>query len=211
MDTQKHTSASARTYKVLLGCAIEISQKGHLPTLIELALATETSRATVYRYFPSHADLVHALMTHSLSNLIAWRPRCGPVSERVTEAIDLLFKNFRTYETLFRAVLQLSLLPDTQDQDTSFSIGQKNSRGLRIEILKRALEPLVGHMDSVKYEQLLKNLSLVFGIEALVVLRDIFGLNLDDAREAILASAQAFIRDAVGKASWSKDVKELLK
>ena len=199
MDTQKYTGASARTHKLLLGCAIEISQKGHLPTLNELALAAEASRATVYRYFPSQADLVHALMMHSLSNLIAWRPQSDAVHERVREAFELLFKDFSTYETLFRAVLQLSLLPDTQNQDTSFSKGQQHSRGLRIDILKRALEPLAGHIDTAKSAQLLQNLSLLFGIEALVVLKDIWGLSLDDAKQSLLASAEVFIRDAVGK------------
>lgn len=194
MNTKSYKGASARTFKLLLSRAVEISAQGNLPTLNGLAEATATSRATVYRYFPSHADLVHTMMLHSLSNLMSWQPQSLAPEQRVLEALDLLFEDFRQHETLFRSVLQLSLLPSA---DPPLPVaGSQLHRGLRIDILSRALEPLRPQLQEQAYQDLLCGLSLLFGIEALVVLRDIWGLDLQAAKRALAVSAKALIAQA---------------
>jgi AcrR family transcriptional regulator len=195
MNNKKYTGASARTYTLLLNQAIEISQQGHLPSLNELAVATSTSRATVYRYFPSHADLVHTVMIHSLSNLMSWQPLAVTPQQRVQEALNLLFEDFKQHETLFRSVLQLSLLPSADS--VAPTEGSKLHRGLRIDILQRALQPLREQMDDQAFNNLLISLSVLFGIEALVVLKDIWSMDMDSARDALSNSAQALINQAL--------------
>lgn len=194
MNLKTYTGASARTFNLLINKAVEISAQGPLPTLNGLAEATATSRATVYRYFPSHADLVHTMMLHSLSNLMAWQPQSLAPEQRVLEALDLLFEDFKQHETLFRSVLQLSLIASA-DQPT-LPTGQLVPRGLRIEILSRALEPLRPQLSEQAYQDLLTGLSLLFGIEALVVLKDIWGLDLQAAKRALAVSAKALIAQA---------------
>lgn len=194
MNLKTYTGASARTFNLLINKAVEISAQGPLPTLNGLAEATATSRATVYRYFPSHADLVHTMMLHSLSNLMSWQPQFLAPEQRVLEALDLLFEDFKQHETLFRSVLQLSLIASA-DQPT-LPTGQLVPRGLRIEILSRALEPLRPQLTEQAYQDLLTGLSLLFGIEALVVLKDIWGLDLQAAKRALAVSAKALIAQA---------------
>lgn len=196
MDTKTYSGASARTYKLLLNHAVEISERGHLPSLKELALSAEASKATVYRYFPSHADLVHAMMTHSLSNLIGWQPLSATPLQRLHEAYELLFEDFRLHETLFRAVLKLTLLPtQTEQQSQRMTHGKQHSRGLRIDILKKVIEPLTSQISRHQHDAMLQKLSLLFGIESLVVLRDIWGLDLDQAKQMLITCAEAFISD----------------
>jgi AcrR family transcriptional regulator len=194
MNLKTYTGASARTFNLLINTAVDISAKGTLPTLNGLAEATATSRATVYRYFPSHADLVHTMMLHSLSNLMSWQPQSLAPEQRVMEALDLLFEDFKQYESLFRSVLQLSLIPSA-DEPTP-PTGHQVPRGLRIEILSRALEPLRPQITEQAHQDLLTGLSLLFGIEALVVLKDIWGLDLQGAKRALAVSAKALIAQA---------------
>jgi AcrR family transcriptional regulator len=198
MNTKSYKGASARTFNLLLNRAVELSAQGQLPTLNGLAEATATSRATVYRYFPSHADLVHTMMLHSLSNLMAWQPQSPSTELRVLEALDLLFEDFRQHETLFRSVLQLSLLPSA-DQALPVA-GSQVHRGLRLEILSRALEPLRPQLQDQAYQDLLCGLSLLFGIEALVVLKDIWAMDLEGAKRSLAVTAQALIAQASPKA-----------
>jgi len=194
MNLKPYTGASARTFNLLINKAVEISAQGTLPTLNGLAEAAATSRATVYRYFPSHADLVHTMMLHSLSNLMSWQPQALAPEQRVLEALDLLFEDFKRHETLFRSVLQLSLIR-SEDQPTPEADHQV-PRGLRIEILNRALEPLKPQLDEQVYQDLLTGLSLLFGIEALVVLKDIWAMDLQGAKRTLTISAKALIAQA---------------
>ena len=198
MDGKKYSGASARTYKLLLNHALDMSERGHLPSLNDLAHAAEASRATVYRYFPSQADLVHALMTHSLNNLIEWQPLADAPMQRLREAYDLLFEDFKLHETLFRAVLQLTLLPNhALPHPARLVDGKQHNRGLRVDILKRAVAPLANQISSREYDKLLQNLSLLFGIESLIVLKDICDLDMDQAKQSLLGCAEIFINDVL--------------
>ena len=198
MDIYKYTGASARTHKLLLNHAIEITESGHVPSLNELAQSAEASRATVYRYFPSHADLVHAMMTQSLSNLIGWQPTADTTLQRLLEAYELLFEDFKLHETLFRAVLQLALLPTQAEQvSQQMSDRKQHSRGLRVDILKRVIEPLSSQLSGRQHDELLQKLSLLFGIESLVVLKDIWGMDLDQAKQSLFACAETFIKESL--------------
>lgn len=197
MDHNKYSGASARTHKLLLKHAVDITESGRIPSLNELAQVAEASRATVYRYFPSHADLVHAMMTHSLSNLIDWQPLTETPLTRLQEAYGLLFEDFKLHETLFRAVLQLMLLPTQAERLLQQTADRKqHSRGLRIDILKRVIEPLRSQLSTNQHDELLQKLSLLFGIESLVVLKDIWGMDLDQAKRSLLACAEILIQQS---------------
>lgn len=195
MPSKIYKGASARTYKLLLNRAIEMSEQGQIPSLNELAANTDISRATVYRYFPSHADLIRTMMAHSLRNLMEWEPQMQTAQLRFQEALDLLFRDFKQHEPLFRAVLQLSLMqhgePTPQGKDNPLP------RGLRIEIVHRALEPMRPRLPAKDYLQLVTGLTLLFGIEALIVLKDIWGMNLKQAKNSLASSAQALISQAM--------------
>jgi AcrR family transcriptional regulator len=52
----------ARTRRLMLETATRLMQAGATPSVSEVAEAAEVSRATAYRYFPSQAALVHAVV-----------------------------------------------------------------------------------------------------------------------------------------------------
>ena len=55
----------ARTRKLMLETAVALMQAGQTPSVSDVAEAAEVSRATAYRYFPSQAALVHAVVDAS--------------------------------------------------------------------------------------------------------------------------------------------------
>ena len=57
----------AATFKLLLDTAMTIiQQSGHIPSVAEVAVRSNVSRATAYRYFTSRSALVTAVIDSSL-------------------------------------------------------------------------------------------------------------------------------------------------
>ena len=57
----------AATFALLLDTAMAlIRQDGHIPTVAEVAVRSQVSRATAYRYFPSRSALITAVVDASL-------------------------------------------------------------------------------------------------------------------------------------------------
>ena len=73
-------------------------------------------------------------------------------------------------------------------------------RGNRRELLASALAPLRGTDGRRDFDRLRQSLSLIFGTEAFVVLKDIWGLDGEQARAVALWSAHALVRAAVAEA-----------
>lgn len=58
-----------RTYVLLVTTALDLFEKGAMPSVSELALEAGVSRATAYRYFPTQTDLITAVVNESLGTL----------------------------------------------------------------------------------------------------------------------------------------------
>ena len=56
----------------MLATAIRLMQDGFIPSVSDVAEAAEVSRATAYRYFPSQAAMVQAVVDEALGPILAW-------------------------------------------------------------------------------------------------------------------------------------------
>ncbi|MGV2470392.1 helix-turn-helix transcriptional regulator, partial [Bacillus subtilis] len=63
-----------RTYNLLVSTAVELFEKGAMPSVSELAIEAGVSRATAYRYFPTQSDLIAATVNVSLGPILTWKP-----------------------------------------------------------------------------------------------------------------------------------------
>ena len=106
--------------------------------------------------------------------------------------------------TTFKAALKLSLdhwarnAAGTLDDEPVFS------RGHRRDLLTEALSPLEGTMEPRALARLAQALSLIFGVEALVVLKDIWGLGSAETRTVALWAARALVRAGIAEAGNAK-------
>jgi AcrR family transcriptional regulator len=166
--------ARARTQRKLLASAMQLVRRGRTPSVAEVALTAGVSRATAYRYFPNRSTVIAAVVAESLGPVRSYVPRASDGRQRVRELFSQTFPRFKEFEPHMRAALQLSLEHESLER-VGLLEEERYRRGFRRGLLKRAATPLRDKLGRRRYDQLLKALSIVYGIEPYVVLKDIWG------------------------------------
>jgi AcrR family transcriptional regulator len=192
----EESGPKARTRRLMLEAATALMQSGATPSVSEVAQAAGVSRATAYRYFPSQAMLVHAVVDQALGPILEWDMKAGDTSERVRDLLASSMPRINEFEATFKAALKLSLEQWAQRQRGTLGAEPQFTRGHRVELLMRALEPMNGQVPRAQRLRLAQSLSLVFGVEVITVLRDIWGLAASEAEAVAQWAAQALIRAA---------------
>ena len=194
------TGPRARTRKLLLETAMQLMQSGRAPSVTDVAEAAEVSRATAYRYFPTQAALVQAAVDEALGPILDWRSTSNDAEQRVEELLGFSYPRIDEYEATLRAALLQAM--DQWSRRRAGTLGDEAPivRGNRRELLASALAPLRGTIEPRDFDRLRQSLSLIYGTEALVVLKDIWGLDGEDACAVALWSAHALVRAAVADA-----------
>ena len=186
----------ARTRRLMLETATRLMQAGKTPSVSEVAEAAEVSRATAYRYFPSQAALVEAVVDAALGPILTWKSRSPDAEERVEDLFRASLPRLDEFEATFKAALKLSLDQWGQRKAGASETEPQFMRGHRVELLRDALEPLRAHLPKQEVDRLAQALSLIFGIEALVVLKDIWGLDSKGAETVATWAALTLVRAA---------------
>lgn len=180
-----------RTRAELLRAAAEMAQQGLQPSVADVADHAGISRATAYRYFSKPEDLLREAVLDAISMVV--KPRAAGLSEEgrdMSEALDDLvrqiFDMVSNNETMFRTFLANSVT------------GKDNLKrgGRRLTWLGEVLEPLKTKVPKGDYDRLLYSLSLLTGIETLVVLKDVCGLENKAAEDVTLWAARTLLAGA---------------
>jgi len=190
-------SASARTRKLMLNTAIDLMQAGDTPTVSQAAEAAGVSRATAYRYFPSQAALTEALVNEALGPILSWDSDLKSAEERVDELLHSSSKRMVEYESTFKAALKLSLEQWAKDRAGTLGEEPTFKRGHRVELLQKAIEPLRSELSRAQFSRLAKALSLTYGLEVFIVLKDIWGLGEKEVQSVARWAARALVRMAL--------------
>jgi AcrR family transcriptional regulator len=183
----------ARTRRLMLETASRLMQNGATPSVTEAAEAAGVSRATAYRYFPSQAALVQAVVDEGLGPILTWSSESPDAALRVDELLASSLPRIEAYEATFKAALKLSLDQWARRQAGTLGDEERFKRGHRVELLTQALSPLKGKLPDAEFERLAQALSLVFGVETLIVLKDIWGLDGERTRAVARWMASALI------------------
>ena len=147
-------------------------------------MGANVSRATAYRYLPTRSKLVNAVIAEALAPVRKAVPQQGDARRRLHELLDRTYSRFREYEPHMRAALQLALEHQALER-AGLLEEEPFRRGQRREILKVAIAPLQARLAPRDFERLLKALAVVYGIEAMIILKDICGAS-DRETEAIV-------------------------
>ncbi|QJW85689.1 TetR/AcrR family transcriptional regulator [Ramlibacter terrae] len=194
----------ASTFKLLLDTAMDlIQQDGHIPSVAEVAVRSNVSRATAYRYFPSRSALITSVIDASLGPVrkLAADDRKG--RERVHELFKSTFPRFKEFEPQLRAAAQLAL-EQWALQRAGLLEEEPYRRGHRIGILEHALEPLKPDLTPAARERLHKALSVIYGIESYAILKDMWGPGDRDLEKTVMWMADALIDASVREGSGKK-------
>ncbi|TIT20868.1 MAG: TetR/AcrR family transcriptional regulator [Mesorhizobium sp.] len=189
--------ARARTRRLMLETATKLMQAGATPSVSEVAEAAEVSRATAYRYFPSQAALVQAVVDEGLGPILTWKSSSADPERRVAELFETAMPRIEVFEATFKAALKLSLDQWAQRQAGTLDGEPAFTRGHRVDLLKDAIAPLKGRLPPREFKRLAQALSLIFGVEMLIVLKDIWGLDSRSMMSVAQWAAGALVRAAM--------------
>jgi AcrR family transcriptional regulator len=163
-----------REFRRLLDEAVHLVRRGRIPSVAEVAQSAGVSRATAYRYFPSRSKLVSAVIAEALGPVRRAVPQEGDAKTRLHELVDRTYSRFHDYEPHMRAALQLAL--EHQSLEAAGLLEEEPfRRGQRTEILATTIAPLKKKLPKRTYERLLRALAVIYGIEPMIILKDICG------------------------------------
>ena len=195
----------ASTWNLLLETGMRlIQQDGHIPSVAEVAVRANVSRATAYRYFPSRSALVTAVIDTSLGPVRAFASSEPDGRARVHELFAQTFPRFSESEPQMRAAAQLALEQWALER-AGLLDEEPYRRGHRVRILEHALAPFAPTLPPAVHERLHRALSVVYGIEPYMVLKDIWDVPDREVERIALWMADALIdaaeRDAAAAPS----------
>jgi AcrR family transcriptional regulator len=197
----------ASTLKLLLNTAMEMIADGKIPSIPEVASRSAVSRATAYRYFPTRAALITSVIEASLGPVRTLSSSEPEGRERVLDLFQKTFPRFNEFEPQLRAAAQLSL-----EQGALERAGLLNEapyrRGHRIRILDHALEPMKDRISNQTKERLHHALSVLYGIEPYIVLKDIWGLSNSEVEATTMWMVESLIASALLGEKTSADCNE---
>jgi AcrR family transcriptional regulator len=183
----------AATFHLLLDTAMAlIKVDGHVPSVAEVAARSKVSRATAYRYFPSRGALVTAVVDTSLGPVRSFVSSEADGRARVRQLFEKTFPRFKEFEPQMRAAAQLALEQWALER-AGLLDEEPYRRGHRIGILEHALAPLAPAMPAAVRIRLHRALSVIYGIEPYMILKDIWGLADREVERIALWMADALI------------------
>ncbi len=188
----------------MLNTAIDLMQRGETPSVSEAAEAAGVSRATAYRYFPSQTALVQSVVDEALGPILNWSSDSEDAAERVDDLLRSSSDRIVEFESTFKAALKLSLEQWAQDRAGTLGAEPAFKRGHRVELLQKAIQPLRKRLGAAQFSRLAKALSLTYGLEVLIVLKDLWGLDSKEMQSVARWAARSLVQAALLEADALK-------
>ena len=186
-----------RTRRAILAAAVELMQRGETPTASRVAEAAEVSRRTVYLYFPTQEQL---LTETALEGVRAEVERALDLADtddvwaRLDTLVDASLQSCLDSEVQLRTMIRLTVEQRLVEARGGPPREAPLRGGRRVEWIEAALAPVRDQLGQARFERLVSALALVVGIEALLVLRDIRGLDQAEMAAVSRWAARALLR-----------------
>ena len=193
-----------RTRDALVRVATDFIRRGKPVSVPEVADLAQVSRTTAYRYFPTSEMLAaqasvkaaDVIETNQLREVAKGPGTPGEKLDFIVAGSDTMTTN---HEAAFRALLRLSVEPRP-----AASEGWPRRPSFRREWLEAAILEVKPALGAKRFNRLTGALSLLCGIESIVVLQDICMMKPEDARETKRWAAQLLLRGALEQAASSR-------
>ncbi len=193
----------ARTRAAIVEAAQQLrAEAGETPTVAEAAASAGVSRATAYRYFPTH-EALDVEVAEIGPDVVATEEALDDLStDDVEERLGTLLGAFNPIvvakEAHFRRALwvyQDTWLRSRRNGEDADAPAVREGR--RMRWLERVLEPL--DLPDDEERRLQAALALTLGVDSVVVLKDVCGLDDDEALEVLRWTAIAILGAAMAE------------
>jgi len=181
-----------RTRSELLRAARAIIEKGEHPSVADVADHAGISRATAYRYFSTPDELIREAVLDGVATNITVEPAeegadAAEVEKRLDKLVTDVFSMILDNEAVFRTLLGTSATGENQNR----------RGGRRVSWLKEALGPVERELPPRQFQRLVNSLSLVMGIESMIVMRDICDLDPKEGEKVLRWAAKTLLAGAL--------------
>jgi AcrR family transcriptional regulator len=188
-----------RTRRAMVDAATRLVREGASPSLTEVADAAGVSRATAYRYFPTQESLLAEIIVPDLEAALAAEALPEDLESRFGVAFRTIWSFSTANEAVSRTVLRRGLERppgESVEREEEAAAGSIRA-GRRVRWLRNALAPAQVRMDEESFDRLVAAMCLCVGIESLVVLRDVCGLEAEEAEEVARWAAFTLLRESL--------------
>ena len=195
-----------RTRRAIVAATRELlAAGGPSPTVDAIAAAADVSRRTLYLYFPTLDQLLLDATLGALSDAYVDsrldRADAGLAAglgahARVDALVDAILDHADETLPLGRRLIQLTVEPAAAPADDDPRTAGPRRGHRRTTWLEAVVAPLADTITDEQRERLISGLSLLIGFEAMVVLRDVRGLDRDTEKRTVTWAAHALI-DAI--------------
>ncbi len=192
----KGSNRQQRTRADLLHAAVRLMRAGGRPTIAEVGDAAAISRRTAYRYFPSQERLLTEAALELLrpSVELAYESIGKDPEARISAVVRTMQYEAIANEDLLRTMIRLTIERSGERSDKRIAPVRGKRR---IDWIEGALQPARGQLTQREFGRLVSAVSLCVGAEALIVLRDVRGLDPESAVDVSSWTARALVRAAL--------------
>ena len=201
-QTSGREAQKRRSRAAIVAATRQLVSEGKTPSIDDIAEAADVSRRTIYLYFPTLDQLVLdasvALLSEATVDAALDTERFGddPVA-RVDALVSAFVQTAEDALPLGRKIIRL-----TVDAPRAVDGARRGYR--RIEWIERAVEPLRPRLTDEQHERLVSSLAVVLGWEAMIVLRDVRGLDTAQEEAAMRWAARALVEATISEAGSAR-------
>jgi AcrR family transcriptional regulator len=181
-----------RTRAALVAAARDLVTAGLAPTVEQAATNAGVSRSAAYRYFPNQWALLTAAHPETAARSLLPDDPPEAVDARLDSVVQAFTRLIADTESQQRTMLRLSLEADPAER-AALPLRQ----GRAVGWIAEALAPLHDRLSEQQIHHLVLAIRSAIGIEALVWLADVAGLDRPDAAALMSWSARAMLRAAL--------------
>jgi len=193
-----------RTRRAILAAALEMMQRGETPSVRTVAEAAEVSRRTIYLYFPTQEHLVTETALEAVRVQVEQTldlTDSDDVEERLDTLVGAALESSIVSEVPLRTLVRITVERRLEEARGGTPLDAPLRGGRRIEWIEAALEPVRERLGPHRFERLVSALAMVIGLESLLVLRDIRGLDRADMEEVSRWAARELLRASLDEST----------
>lgn len=197
-DENNISPVRRRTLERLTNAALRLYQDKKFPSPEEITREAGYAKVTLKSYFSTHSEFVEYVVKQVINAFD--KPLMDSTAEQnVEKLLTWGFNELDSHEALMRDALRIS--QQRWQEHASEASSNENPGGLKKSnrkiSLSEALAPLENQLPKETVQKLMMLMSVLYGTEAVTVLKDSFGLNKDEITDLIVWGSRLMLRQAL--------------
>lgn len=196
-DEDNLSPVRRRTLERLVNAALKLYQQDKFPSPEEITREAEYAKVTLRSYFSTHSEFVEYVVKRVIGSVE--RPDMGDDAEdNIARLLNWGYGELYSHEGLMRDAMRIA-----QHRWQSHAAEKKEGdmpelkKSNRRDALTEALAPLASQLPADKVQQLVMLTSVLYGTEAMTVLKDTYGLDQQEIIDLTTWGAKLMLRQAL--------------